>query len=72
MDQEEQFASRKTPRSKVYNFLIGGKIRNIYLVQGPRGDQDGDPSHGFSNGFGGLLQQHAQAVPGHWWTTTAT
>jgi hypothetical protein len=40
---------------KSSNFLIQGK--NKKYIQGPRKDQDGNPSRGLYNGFGGLPQQ---------------
>ncbi len=58
MEQEEQFASRKTSRSQVIS-CNEPKIRSIYKDQG--GDQDGDPSHGLYNGFGRLPLQSAKA-----------
>jgi hypothetical protein len=67
MEQEEQFASRKTSRSQVI-FLIRDKNKNY--IQGPRIDQDGNPSHGFPtaladyhcNTHSGLPQQLAMHV----------
>jgi hypothetical protein len=46
--------------------------QNKKYIQRSKGDQDGEPSHGLANGFGGLPLQCAQAVPGNWQTTTAT
>jgi hypothetical protein len=55
---------------KSSNFLIQGK--NMKYIQGLRGDQDGDPSHGLPNDFGELPQQSDKAAPGHWQTATTT
>ena len=44
---------------KSSNFLIRGK--NKKYIHGQRRDQDGDPSHGLSNDFGGLPLQSAKA-----------
>ncbi len=37
--------------------------QNKKYIQRPRGDQDGNPSYGLANDFGGLPLQCAQAVP---------